>query len=528
MRLMKLLRRPRRPAGYSPSRRGHPTFVPRLENLEDRSVPSGGSLVVGSFNNNGILRYDESTGAFVNQFDPHERANLKSPTGGVFGPDGNLYVTSGIFLNNNHKVLQYDGTTGAFLRVFASQNLTSPRGVLFGPDGNLYVANGNSEADNDPASVERFDGRTGAFLDYFVAPNSGGIEHPSYMVFGPDGLNDGKLDLYVANAHEGSILRYDGTTGAFMGVFVTAASGGLDSPQGMVFGSDGNLYVASGNWFDGSNGPFYSGEFPPGAVLRYEGPSGANPGAFLGTFIAGGSGGLANPAGMVFGPDPNDNRKFDLYVANSVQSGSGVLIAEPGTSDVLRYDAATGAFLGTFVSPGTGLKFASFITFTETDPTTLDYKVTSTLTPSSTAGGPELQTVNSVQTPSFFAESPAHRHTAPPGTSAPGPIQFLLPIPADPSAAGWGLFVHSTPHADSKFTTPGNQGVQNRTDSLDVLAHEIGHLLGYEHEAAGILQETVTAGEPLMLDGGEFSDNLWPISLAGTVQKEHPLPWPPA
>lgn len=342
-----------------------------LETLDARICPS--SLVVGSFNNNGILRYDESTGVFVDQFDPHNRANLKSPTGGVFGPDGNLYVTSGIFLKNNHKVLQYDGTTGAFLRVFASENLTSPRGVLFGPDGNLYVANGNEAADGDPASVERFDGKSGAFLDYFVAPNSGGIEHPSYMVFGPNGKSDGKLDLYVGNGHEGSILRYDGTTGAFKGVFVTPASGGLDSPQGMVFGADGNLYVASGNWFDGSNGPFYSAEFPPGAVLRYEGPAGANPGAFLGTFIAGGSGGLANPAGIVFGPDANGDGKADLYVANSVQSGNGDLIAEPGTSDVLRYDAVTGAYLGTFVAPGSGLKFPTFLTFTETDPTTLNY-----------------------------------------------------------------------------------------------------------------------------------------------------------
>jgi hypothetical protein len=32
------------------------------------------------------------------------------------------------------------------------------------------------------------------------------------MVFGPDGMNDSKLDLYVATAHAGSILRYNGTT----------------------------------------------------------------------------------------------------------------------------------------------------------------------------------------------------------------------------------------------------------------------------------------------------------------------------
>jgi hypothetical protein len=49
-------------------------------------------------------------------------------------------------------------------------------------------------------------------------------------------------------------------------------------------------------------------------------------------------------------------------------------MAEPGTSEVLRYDATTGAFLGTFVVPDSGgLKNPTFITFTETNPTTLNY-----------------------------------------------------------------------------------------------------------------------------------------------------------
>jgi hypothetical protein len=44
---------------------------------------------------------------------------------------------------------------------------------------------------------------------------------------------------------------------------------------------------------------------------------------------------------------------------------------------VLRYDGTTGAFLGTFVAPDSGgLRFPTFMTFTETDPSTLNYVTT--------------------------------------------------------------------------------------------------------------------------------------------------------
>jgi uncharacterized delta-60 repeat protein len=64
----------------------------------------------------------------------------------------------------------------------------------------------------------------------------------------------------------------------------------------------------------------------------------------------------------------------------------------------------------------------------------------------------------------------------------------------DDNAAGWGWFVDPTPWDDSEFTTPGNQGEQHRMDLLTVLEHEVGHLLGKEHEANGIMAETLTPG----------------------------------
>jgi MYXO-CTERM domain-containing protein len=53
------------------------------------------------------------------------------------------------------------------------------------------------------------------------------LDAPCDVQFGPDG------SLYVSSAASDQILRYNGTTGAFMDVF--ASGNGLDGPCFMVF-----------------------------------------------------------------------------------------------------------------------------------------------------------------------------------------------------------------------------------------------------------------------------------------------------
>ena len=82
-------------------------------------------------------------------------------------------------------------------------------------------------------------------------------------------------------------------------------------------------------------------------------------------------------------------------------------------------------------------------------------------------------------------------------------LQSGTVITVDDNAAGWGWFVDATPSDDSEFRKPGNQGEQNHMDLLTVLMHEMGHVLGLDHEPRGVMQETLDPGtrlSPSLLD----------------------------
>jgi len=91
-----------------------------------------------------------------------------------------------------------------------------------------------------------------------------------------------------------------------------------------------------------SSGDLLVGNAGLNSVSLFDGDTGA----WLDEFVAPGSGGLASPRGLAFGPDGN------LYVSSR------------NNSSVLRYDRITGAFIDAFVPSGSGgLTVAVGLTF---------------------------------------------------------------------------------------------------------------------------------------------------------------------
>jgi DNA-binding beta-propeller fold protein YncE len=185
-----------------------------------------------------ILRFDGMTGAFVDRFvwdDPmtpkDETGGLSGPGAVLFGPDGDLFVSS----FDSDAILKYDGASGAFVEVFVtagSGGLDGPdAGMVFGPDGHLYVPGYYSD------TIPRYDGVTGDPLGNFTPAQGNMLDRPRTLVFHGE-------HLYVANEGSDEVLRYDANTGAFVDVFVAAGVGGLSGPAGMVFDPDGVLHVA--------------------------------------------------------------------------------------------------------------------------------------------------------------------------------------------------------------------------------------------------------------------------------------------
>ncbi len=93
----------------------------------------------------------------------------------------------------------------------------------------FYVAN------RDGNNVLRYD-MNGTFIEEFVTSGSGGLSSPQEVLFHP--VNG---DLIVTGFNNNNIKRYDGTSGDFLGNFSQGYN--LSNPTKMIIGADSLLYV---------------------------------------------------------------------------------------------------------------------------------------------------------------------------------------------------------------------------------------------------------------------------------------------
>ncbi|MEH7176413.1 Vgb family protein [Neobacillus vireti] len=161
----------------------------------------------------GELRaYDGTTGAFLGLSDHSCFEGTFFPRSVVIGPDNLLYVS--VFNPFNPLdgwVLRFDPGTMEFIDVFvesnAINNLHRPEGLVFGPDGNLYVTSFRAD-ENDTDKILIFDGESGAFLDKIDLDVVGQPRaFAMAILFGPDG----KLFVPISGGgpDTGSVRRYD-------------------------------------------------------------------------------------------------------------------------------------------------------------------------------------------------------------------------------------------------------------------------------------------------------------------------------
>jgi hypothetical protein len=318
---------------------------------------------------------------------------------------GDLFVTSNTPTANGGeqppgKVLRFDMASQTYQPFVSpgSGGFQGAAGIAFGPDGNLYVS--NSVQQND---VLEYDGASGNFLGVYVSSGAGGLSNPWGIKFGPDG------DLYVCSSGSNQILKYEGPNspdnvqpGQFLGVFANTQH---TFPFNLDFGPDGNVYVScpegapnttdsfideyygpssplagqfigtfvangSGGLADSrtplfdSVGNLYVADVHLNEVLEYQGPDGPSPGAFIQTYVTTGQGNLAAPNGLAIGPDgslyvSSRDTSQVLRYATSSQASFVVTLDSASTSQVsVNYATANGtAVAGTDYTQNSGTLF---------------------------------------------------------------------------------------------------------------------------------------------------------------------------
>lgn len=175
----------------------------------------------------GIYRFNQANGAYLSQPIVNGSGGLVIPNSLLIEPDDDVLVVDPSA--SNVKRYSSAGTYEAVAIATGAGGLNQPRGLT----GNfqsiphrLYLTSEN----NDKVVAYSWDNGSQAWVyqSDIVAGGSGGLDRPTAVVTGPDGM------LYVISQGTQQILRFDARTGQPLGALVTAG-GGLGSPNCLAF-----------------------------------------------------------------------------------------------------------------------------------------------------------------------------------------------------------------------------------------------------------------------------------------------------
>jgi len=194
----------------APDRPGAP-FAPRGMILGKHHIlyvaDMGDEIVVGGESVPGRLAtYDARTGEFLGDLEPCAGfENRFFPRGVVIGPDGDLYVST-LYgeIATGGAVLRFDTKTGQCVEALVTSEdcmcgFSRPEGLVFGPDGNLYITSA-ARGGVGTNAIFVFNGQTGDLEGRIDL----GASVATALLFGPGGY------LYVTiTGPDPSVRRYD-------------------------------------------------------------------------------------------------------------------------------------------------------------------------------------------------------------------------------------------------------------------------------------------------------------------------------
>ncbi len=361
------------------ARRRHPI----IESLESRRLLAADLLYIGDSGNDSVQVYDATTGEHLSAFVSSGLAGLHGPRGMVIQGNELLVVNQNANTAFNGEVLSFNlqapSTFSKLVDSSSDDAPFAPYGIVV-KDNIAYVADARDDGISTSGRIAKYDlsTGTGVFVGDLLPTHFVDEFRPRGLVFGPDGklyVSVSSKELYGSSDPPGYILSFDIATGVDQVVAwnngnevqqpLEGEAVGLHNPEGIVFGTDGKLYVTS-NRVDVSTGIDDDTHIlvlsaDQGKQLKDISLNSNLPSKYLTRILA---------ESIVFGPDG----KLFIPIAQGTLTTDGFLNEWTVAGGVLKYDTLSGA-LTTFVTPSPyeDLVFPSYATFGLTDPSTLAY-----------------------------------------------------------------------------------------------------------------------------------------------------------